>query len=363
MQVLLLSFLASLFATLVIIRYQHLHSHLTGDHALEGAQKFHAHAVPRVGGLGVALGLGCAAVLLLFKHDHTVTIYLYLLIAACPAFLGGLIEDISKHGGIIIRLGLTMISALLGYFFLDASLIRLDIPWIDPMLSLWPIALLLTILAVAGVANAINIIDGFNGLASMVSIMILGAMAYVSHLLGDHFLWNACISTIGCLLGFFVWNFPRGLIFLGDSGAYLIGFLIGEIAVLLVARHPEVSAWFPLLVVIYPVFETIFSIYRKRFLRGMSPAVPDGLHLHMLVFKRLVRWAAGHSGSLRSANAATSPYLWLLCSFSVIPAVLFWNNTLVLMAMTAAFCSVYVHLYWRIVNFRKPRLLKKRITQ
>lgn len=362
MQVLLLSFLASLISTLLIIRYQHLHSHLTGDHS-DGAQKFHTHSVPRIGGLGVALGLIVASSLLFLKQDYTANGYLFLLLAATPAFAGGLIEDVSKHGGILIRLGLTMVSAVLGYWLLDASLTRLDIPLLDTVLAFGGVSLFFTVLAVAGVANAINIIDGFNGLASMVSIMILGALAYVSHLLGDHLLWNASISTIGCLFGFFVWNFPRGLIFLGDSGAYLIGFLIGEISVLLVARHPEVSAWFPLLVVIYPVFETIFSIYRKRFLRGISPAVPDGLHLHMLVFKRLVRWAMGSTGSLRQANAATSPYLWLLCSFSVIPAVLFWNNTPILMSCSALFCFLYIKLYWRIVQFRKPRLLNRRSAQ
>lgn len=61
-----------------------------------------------------------------------------------------------------------------------------------------------------------------------------------------------------------------GKIFLGDGGAYLLGYFIAEISVLLVLRNPEVSPWFPLLVVAYPVVEALFSIYRRNILKGVS---------------------------------------------------------------------------------------------
>lgn len=166
-----------------------------------------------------------------------------------------------------------------------------------------------------------------------------------------------CFAATGAVLGFLVWNFPRGMIFAGDGGAYLIGFLIAELSVLLVARHPQVSPWFPLLLVIYPVFETLFSIYRKKFLRGMSPGMPDGLHLHMLVYKRLVRWMVGsrEARHLTRRNSMTSPYLWALSSLSVAPAMLFWNNTTVLMVCVGVFVLTYLYLYRMIIRFRSPR--------
>ena len=85
------------------------------------------------------------------------------------------------------------------------------------------------------------------------------------------------------MLGFFVWNFPAGLIFLGDGGAYFLGFYLAELAILLLHRNPEVSPMFPLLLCIYPVFETLFSIYRRkcaarpagRHARRRPPAQPD----------------------------------------------------------------------------------------
>lgn len=83
--------------------------------------------------------------------------------------------------------------------------------------------------------------------------MIFAGFSYVSYYLGDRLLLITSVGMIGAIVGFLVWNYPRGLIFLGDGGAYFIGFMIGAVSVLMLARHPEVSAWFPLLLCIYPV--------------------------------------------------------------------------------------------------------------
>ncbi len=358
MIVLLTAFMAGFLATMGLIR---LHRRMgLGMDAAPGVQKFHDRPVSRVGGVGVALGLVAAALVLWLDGRGIAREFALLLAAGVPAFAGGLAEDMTKRVGVGARLALTMGAAALGFWLLGAALTRVDVPLVDDLLRYGPVALLFTAVAVGGVANAINIIDGFNGLAGMVGVMILSALGYVAYVLGDHLLWNVCIASVGALLGFFLWNYPRGLIFLGDGGAYLVGFLIGEVSVLLVGRHPEVSAWFPMLLVVYPVFETVFSIYRKKFVRGISPGVPDGLHLHMLVFRRIVRWAGGREAeALVRRNSATSPYLWLLCSASVIPAVLFWRHTYVLMGFTLGFAVLYVWLYRRIVRFRTPGVLRR----
>jgi UDP-N-acetylmuramyl pentapeptide phosphotransferase/UDP-N-acetylglucosamine-1-phosphate transferase len=167
-------------------------------------------------------------------------------------------------------------------------------------------------------------------------------------------------------MGFFVWNFPAGLIFLGDGGAYFLGFFVAEVSILLLVRNEAVSPIFPLLVCIYPVFETLFSIYRRRFIRAVPPSMPDGIHLHSLIYRRMLRWAVGDPRSVKALtrrNSMTSPYLWLLCMFSVVPAVLFWNNTPVLMACLLVFALTYVGLYWRIVRFKSPRWMRALATR
>jgi hypothetical protein len=125
-------------------------------------------------------------------------------------------------------------------------------------------------------------------------------------------------------------------------------------------RNPTVSPIFPLLVCVYPVFETLFSIYRRRFLRAVPPSMPDGIHLHSLIYRRVMRWAVGNRSAkaLTRRNSMTSPYLWLLCMMSVVPAVLFWDNTLALAAALALFGVSYVVLYWRIVRFKAPRWMR-----
>jgi len=344
----------------LIIRYGRLHSNLISDPVKGGPQKFHAYPVPRIGGVAIMGGMLAGGITAwLIGQEACSKKYLLILICSIPAFAGGIFEDFTKKVSVKERLLLSMLAAGLGFFLLDARLTRFSLPLVDNWLEFLPFSLLLTLVAVSGIANAVNIIDGFNGLAAMVSSFIAVALAYISYQVGDASLFFVCLSLIGAIIGFFVWNYPNGFIFLGDGGAYLIGFMIAEVSVLLVNRHPEVSPWFPMLLVIYPVWETLFSIYRKKFLRGQSPGKPDGLHFHMMVYKRLLRSEVGHREARRFTrrNAITSPYLWGMSLVGVIPAVLFWRNTLLLICFVMIFILLYVWLYWKIVRFKSPMWL------
>ncbi len=353
----LAAFLVSLVFTLLIVRYRSWHDGLTADNDLHGVQKYHARPVPRIGGLSLIVANCCTCAIVAVREPDILPDMILLLASAMPAFLGGFAEDLTKHVRVLIRLGLAMASGVAAYYLVGAAVTRVDIIGLDWFLQFGVVSLVFTAIAIGGAANAINIIDGYNGLAAVVSAMILAGFAYVSFYLGDRLLLIVALSTLGGVIGFLVWNYPHGHIFLGDGGAYFLGFVIGELSVLMLARHPEVSAWFPLLLCIYPVFETLFSIYRKRWLRGRSPGAPDGVHLHMLIYKRVVRWAIG-SREMRhktQRNSMTSPYLWLLSSLAVIPAVLFWQRPYVLMFCTLAFSATYIYLYRRLVLFRMPK--------
>jgi UDP-N-acetylmuramyl pentapeptide phosphotransferase/UDP-N-acetylglucosamine-1-phosphate transferase len=266
------------------------------------------------------------------------------------------VEDYTGKVSAMRRLLLTMAAALLAYFLLDARLDRIDWPF-----SVWPLyiwlALPISVLAVAGIANAINIIDGFNGLASVVTICMLLSLGYVALQVNDMFVLVAALMVAGATAGFLIWNYPVGLIFLGDGGAYFIGFMLGELALLLVVRNPQVSTWYAALLLIYPAFETLFSAYRRMFVRGKSPTMPDGIHLHSLIFRRIVQWAVGRKEgrALLRRNSLTSPYLWMFSLMAVIPATMFWRHTWVLMIFCLLFMTSYIWLYVRIVRFRAPR--------
>lgn len=352
----LISFIASALLTLFVIKQARLHSSAL-DTDLFGVQKVHARAVPRIGGVGIFLAVVFAGAIATLRAPAIGQGILLLLLCSSVAFAGGVVEDFTKSVSASRRLLLTMAAAAMGYFLLDARIERLD--WIS---SVWPlsyvwITLPLTVLAVAGIANAINIIDGFNGLATVVTICMLLSLAYVALQVNDMFVLVAALIVAGAAAGFLIWNYPAGWIFLGDGGAYFLGFMLGELAVLLVIRNPQVSTWYAALLLIYPVFETLFSAYRRLFLRGQSPGTPDGIHLHSLIFRRLVLWAVGRrdARALTRRNALTSPYLWLLSLMAVIPATLFWQHTWVLMSFCLLFVVSYVWLYARIVRFKSPR--------
>ncbi|MBN8474955.1 glycosyltransferase [Sulfuritalea sp.] len=312
----------------------------------------------RAGGLGVAAGLLLSLALRLFDDSAIAGTSLWLLLAATPVFVAGLADDFTQRVRPSLRLVAAFVSALLAGLFLDTWVNRIDVPALDVAFAIPAVAIAFSCLMVAGLVNAFNIIDGFNGLAGGVASLILVGIAYVAFKVGDLVVLTASLTAIGAIAGFMLFNFPRGLIYLGDGGAYLLGFWIGELLIMLVARNPQVSAWFPALLCSYPVCEMLFSIYRRAFVRRSHPGAPDIAHLHHLIYKRLVRWLAGPSGMQvrhEHGNALTSPYLWILTSIGVGPAVVFWQKTLVLQIGCIVFAAAYVYAYVRIVRFRSPR--------
>lgn len=356
---LLVPFFIAALVTLLVIRSSRSHGHFSADTDLSGPQKFHAKPVPRIGGVGMYLGLlGCALVAWQ-QGAPDAKLGFMLLLCGLPAFGAGLIEDLTKKVSPGKRLLATAVSAALAAWLMGAQITRTDIPGLDWIVATSAGAMIATVFTVAGVANSVNIIDGFNGLSSMCVSLMLLTFAYVAYQVGDAELALWALAGVGAVLGFFVWNFPAGLIFLGDGGAYFLGFLVAEIGILLIARHPQVSPLFALMVCIYPVFETVFSIYRRRFIRATPPGLPDGIHLHSLIYRRLMRWVVGaqDARAITHRNSMTAPYLWMLCTSSLVPALLFWDSTPMLAACMLLFGVTYVALYWRIVRFRTPKWL------
>lgn len=362
MLILLMAFVVSMATTLWLVRRAKAEGHRFHDHDLSGPQKFHSAPVPRVGGIGIFLGVLAGVGVLWLREPSVAAAASLLMLCALPAFGSGLTEDLTKTQSPRRRLFFTAVSAAIAVLVLDAVIDRTDIPGLDWIVSYGFGAALVTIFVVAGVANSVNIIDGFNGLASMCAMLMLASIGYVAFQVGDALILALAVAGAGAVLGFFIWNFPAGLIFLGDGGAYFLGFFVAELAILLLHRNPAVSPMFPLLVCIYPVFETLFSIYRRKMLRGQPAGMPDGIHLHSLIYRRVMRWAIGKQ-SKRSPvlrNSMTSPYLWMLCMVSVVPAMLFWNSTAMLATFIVLFGFTYTALYWRIVRFKSPRWLTSR---
>jgi len=339
--------LVTFIVALGLVLTQGLHGHLSTD-TLIGVQKFHTKPTPRIGGVALTSGLVAAYI---FSEQPVCEIMLPMLIAAIPAFVAGTLEDVTKRVGVLPRLLATMLSGVAAWYLTGVAMRNTGVAAIDWVLTFSPIAVLFTAFAVGGVANAVNIIDGFNGLAAGAVAIMFTAMGLIALKVGDHALAQICFTLAAGMVGFGAINWPMGHIFLGDGGAYLIGFLLGWIAVLLPMRNPSVTAWATLLVCAYPVLEVAFSYRRKSKREGHNPGQPDKVHLHMLMYRRLSRKAFPLMDRTLQ-NGLTSPYAWCYAALPAIWAVIFFDHIgwLALGVIVAA--AVYWAIYQRLSQFK-----------
>ena len=293
-------------------------------------QRFHTKTTPRAGGLGVLLGV-CFGIVLLLGIEGD---FLYFLLGGIIVFISGFAEDLGFKVSPTRRLAIQCIGVLIACFGMDAWIENLGLGFE----FIYAFGLLFSVFAIVGVSNAINIIDGFNGLSGGVVLSVCVSIiivAYQAQILDVAILALVIASGV---LGFLILNFPYGRIFLGDGGAYFLGFSLAIILVILTQSQSSiVSPWYGFCVMVYPIWEVLFSIFRKK-LAGFSAMKPDSKHLHMLLFKRL------------ESNPLTS--LIIVCANApfIAIATLFYPNTFVLIITTLVFISIYCLIYFRLLR-------------
>ena len=235
-----------------------------------------------------------------------------LMLVCLTFFLLGVFEDL--RGKLSARLrALIMVMVSIGAIFLAADLILkpVGITWVDLILTSSHIsAVAFSALCIAFIPNAFNTADGANGLVGGGSAMALAAFSTVATADLVPFMSAA---FVGCLL-FLVFNLISGRFFLGDGGAYFLGALCG-LSMILVSNSSDVSVWWLLAMVFYPVADLLWSMAR-RLLNGSSPFAPDNQHFHNLLFAYMDSSVRSSSG----VNTLTGVSIALL--FSGLPALL-----------------------------------------
>ncbi len=347
--------------------------HWFADHAAKyddlAPQRFHAGAVSRLGGVGMFMGwcAGLSLSLLFSVWDVPNGVRLKMGDALLFVTLGGVAvlvgacEDVTQRVAVRWRLLVTGGLGVSAVLVWGLGIPNLGMPVMDGLWLAMPwMGGALAVLAVMGLPHAFNIIDGYNGLAGAVALLVCMALAHVALQVGDRELAVVVLCLAGATVGFLAWNYPKGLIFAGDGGAYLWGMVIALVSISLVQRHSQVSPWFPFLLLIYPVWETFFSIYRK-WARGVSPGMADSMHLHQLIYRRLVKAVVSQEEAKRLLvrNNRTTPYLAALAAMSVVPAMLFWSTTWALQLFCLLFVVTYVGAYVTIVRFKVPKWLRR----
>lgn len=354
MLILIISFFSSYFVAFFLIRFFHGNLLLKIAKRQNRPQQIHAKLIPQIGGVAIFIGL-CLTIPITSTYSfESVFLLLTVIATSIPALAIGMIEDIYHNIRPLTRLTVVLIGALVSIYALNIIIANLDIPFLDDALAIPIISILFTCFAITGVVNAYNLIDGINGLASMAGIMSLIAIAYLAFEVRDIPIVTLSLALIGSIGGFFAWNYHRGLIFLGDGGAYLIGFCIAISSILIVNRNPQISPWFALIINIYPIFETLFTIWRRKILQRKSALAHDALHLHSVIFRKLIskdNTLAGHLNYEENyllASKKTSHYLWLFSSAPALTGILWWDVTWILELSAAIFCFSY---YWTYKYF------------
>lgn len=320
-----------------------------GRDGLHGVQKVHLAPTSRLGGGVIVVAYLIPLVIGDFLDKSCIEYAMPLFLCSLPVVLMGFIEDLTQSIRPRYRMVAALAAAALASWFAGGVIPRLDIPYLDRLMTISWIALPVTWVMVAGVSNAINIVDGAHGLAGGTALLMFAGLATAAALSGDLFVTMQALMLMGAITGFMVWNYPRGRIFMGDAGAYFIGFMYAELSIQLVVSNPSISPWFSAALGAYPIVETLYSMYRRIIRGGRSSMIADALHLHSLVFKAIARrMQESHDArKLTRANAMVAPRLWLHAAFCVVAALVLRENTLALILFCLAYTWFYLFAYGR----------------
>lgn len=334
----LLSVISAWLMSRLIVRTADRHLRFTGDHCESSHHKLHSGSVPRVGGLSIVAGMFVALVGLGFAEPAWGAWMFGLYACLLPIFIAGFIEDLTGKVSPRERFLAAAISGVCFFLWFDSGIAAVGIAVIDKFLAYPVICGALTIFCLAGISHAFNLIDGQHGLCAGVSAICAANFAYVSWATGQYALAWVCLALAGANLGFLLVNYPSGKIFLGDGGAYLNGALLGMLGILLLnGSDGRVSPWYGVAVVIYPLWETLFSVWRRKS-AGQKITEPDTEHLHSL-------WSKLDQFHANLFQRSSAPRIWLSLVPTTALSMIGFENTPLMIGAILIFIGIYRYQY------------------
>ncbi len=322
-----------------------------GQAHLEAVQASHTKPTPRVGGIAI---FGSLAISAIFVPSEITWSYGLFIVAASVIFIVGLAEDLGFGVSPLRRLCAVCMASMLAALFLGVWLPRMDVPGLDMLMPYGLVGIPLTLLVTAGIANGFNLIDGVNGLASFAAMVAAVALGIIAEQAGYSAMVHLSTLLAAGVLGFFMLNYPYGLIFLGDAGAYTIGFVLSWFGIAILLNAPEVSPWAILLTMFWPLADTLLAIYRRARSKSATMA-PDRLHVHQLVMRALEIYVMGR-GKREITNPLSTLILAPFVAAPPVVGVLFWNQTTLAFLSVMGFLVLFFGSY--ALAFKVLRLLK-----
>ena len=311
------------------------------DNNFKKPQAFHQYPTNRIGGISIFIPI-CLTCIYLFYSKN---IFYFELISFCSVFfILGILDDFK----IDIRPKFRLIIMILSLAFLiinnEFYIEKTGFSFLNNLLTVDIFSLFFMCLCFLFIINGSNLIDGFNGLLGIHSFIILFILSSINLIaeINNLSLILFCMSSI--IFVFILFNFPNAKFFLGDSGAYLIGSLIAVSTVITSINNPTISPFFFCILLFYLFFEVFFSFFRKLLITRQSPLFPDNQHLHMRVYKFLLK-----KNYLKTkANYSTSIYINFAYLILIFPSIILLENFLFCKYYFVFLLIVYIYFYKKI---------------
>ena len=333
--VLLTTLLLSLFITLVTIPI--LKNYAVRLQAVDfpNGRSVHTLPKPKIGGIAMALGMMVPVLLWSPKGDFTSA----LIVGGVVIAIFGFIDDqrdlnyktkfvgqvcaaliVIVHGGVMIR--------SLGGILPDGTL-----------LPTW-LAVPLTVVVIVGVTNAINLSDGLDGLAGGISLLCFSCIGIIAYQIQNYTIATIAVAVVGSIFAFLRFNTYPAVIFMGDAGSLLLGFLAVTLSLGLSQGHTPVSPLFPLILLGFPILDTL-RVMTERISAGHSPFIADNNHFH----HKLMQQGIPHSKAVVT--------IYLLQALLVIGAFVFrFHSEWFLLSLYLAFCGAV--MFWFVFATKNP---------
>jgi UDP-GlcNAc:undecaprenyl-phosphate/decaprenyl-phosphate GlcNAc-1-phosphate transferase len=351
-----IAFVISVFLTLTILYSNKYHSHFTYDHDLLSIQKYHIKSTSRIGGVAILFAFILTELFNMMQSDINLKYDIGMILSLSVVFFIGILEDVTKQITPLQRMLMFLVAALIAMLVTKSLFVinYADVAWLDHAIMAYPIiGLGLSIFCAVGLSNAYNIIDGYNGLSATVAIVNLLSLVILAYIVQDSTTYRIACILIGAVAGFIVFNYPKGKIFLGDGGAYMLGFAIAILSIYIIHKNlGQISPYAVLLFAVYPITEVGFSIYRRKFLHKTHGMKADNMHLHQLIYHRCVPIHA------KNKNAQVLPLMLPFIIPQIIVGLIFYKSTLICLLLILAFIVFYVVSYFKIVRFKTTGFLK-----
>ena len=337
--------LISFFIFLLVSKYSHkFKGGALLDKDFLKPQAFHELPVTRSGGIAVVISLSIFFIIYYLLYSKI--LYDYILISY-SVFLLGFLDDLRINIKPFKRLMAMIFLLFLSIYFLPIKILNIDIPFLTSLMSNHIFSSIFVLLCFLFVINGANLIDGFNGLLAINLIIINIILTYININNQNLEFSILLISQIIILLSFLLFNFPNAKIFLGDSGAYMMGALVGLNTIITNNLNPNISSFFFCTLLFYLFFEVFFSFLRKL-IQKKSPIYPDNEHLHMLSFYKISNIYGKEKGNYLNSVIINLLYLAL-----IIPGLYLSNDPQLSRYWFFILLLIYLIIYSRLYRLTK----------